>query len=300
MIVADRRAPLSVVVATRDRPAALRRCLAALAAEIQDGDEVVVVDSASLDRVAVAEVVDQASIGAVTPALIRAPRPGASLARNLGWQAARHRVVAFVDDDVEVMPGWAASLAEVFADPDVSFATGWIGVPDAQADVSEPNPLMIAPMPFRIDHDRRGLLGASANFAATVEALKDVGGFDERVGPGTWIAAGEDHELFDRLVAAGWCGAYTPDAKVEHDQSRTRRESFALHWRIGKGAGMRLARLARHDRRRLPFVARELLLDDIAAALARSIREGYQTGTVFALLRLAGLVTGFVATPFVA
>jgi len=290
------RLPISVVVATRDRPEHLARCLRALAREVGAADEVIVVDSASRDGTAVREVAAAAPQG-IRCRYLRAPRPGTSLARNLGWAAAATSAVAFVDDDVEVLAGWAEEIAGAFADPAVAFVTGWIGVPPHQADVAEPNPLMVAPTPFHIDRHRRGLLGASANFAARCDALAAVGGFDERLGPGTWISAGEDHELFDRLLAAGYTGCYRPSARVEHDQWRTRRESFGLHWRIGKGAGARLARLAHRDPSRFAAVSRELLVDDIAHALVGSVRAGYQTGTVFALLRLAGLLVGWLSAP---
>lgn len=290
------RAPLSVVVATRDRPQHLARCLEALSRELQPADEIVVVDSASRDGCAVRDAVGGAT-GSSRCRYLRAPRPGTSLARNLGWAAASEPVVAFVDDDVEVLPGWAGEIVAAFEDPATAFVTGWIGVPEHQAGVAEPNPLMVAPAEFRIDRHRRGLLGASANLVARTSALARVGGFDERLGPGTWVAAGEDHELLDRLLAAGYTGRYCPQARVEHDQWRTRRDSFALHWRIGKGAGARLARLARRDPARLGPVARELIVDDIAHALVRSIRAGYQTGTLFALLRLGGLVTALLTAP---
>ena len=65
---------ISVVVPTRDRAEHLTACLEALRRELRPGDELVVVDSAS------ATPAEQATL--------RAPRPGASLARNLGWRAA--------------------------------------------------------------------------------------------------------------------------------------------------------------------------------------------------------------------
>jgi glycosyltransferase involved in cell wall biosynthesis len=283
------RSRLSVVVATRDRPQQLATCLLALSGDIGAEDELIVVDSASGDAAAVRE----ATAGCPRPLrLLRAAAPGTSLARNLGWRAAAADLVAFVDDDVEVHRGWADAIVAAFDGPDVGFVTGWIGVPDHQQGVAEPNPAMTVPAAFVIDRRRHGLLGAGANLAARSTALARVGGFDERLGPGTRLRAGEDHDLMDRLLAAGVTGRYTPAARVDHDQWRSRRQSLALHWRIGLGSGARLTRLARRDRERLPGVARELLADDIGRSLLRSLRAGYQTGTVFALLRLGGLLAG--------
>lgn len=289
------RKRLSVVIPTRDRPDQLAACLRTLLADLQPGDDVLVVDSASANGDAVRAVAEAAGVR-----LLRAPLPGTSRARNLGWRNAFLPLVAFLDDDVEVLPGWSAAVVEAFGDND--FVTGWIGVPDRSAAAPEPNPLMVAEEPFRIDRSRRGLLGASANLAVKVEALQRIGGFDERLGPGCAVPAAEDHDLLDRLLLAGYVGCYSPLAKVEHEQWRTRRESLRLHWRMGLGAGARLGRLARRDRARWPMVARELVVDDELGSLARSLRAGYRTGTVYALLRLvgtlAGLVAGLTASPW--
>ncbi|MDP9181294.1 MAG: glycosyltransferase, partial [Actinomycetota bacterium] len=73
------RPAVSVVVPTRDRPGFLRSCLAAITPLLGPGDELVVVDSASADRAAVAAEVTPPAV------LVRVERPGASRARNAGW-----------------------------------------------------------------------------------------------------------------------------------------------------------------------------------------------------------------------
>src|ERR1700722_1060265 len=95
------RRPLSVVIPSRDRPGQLDACLRSLAPVLSSQDEMIVVDSASSTDQYRAIV---ARHGAV---YLRAPRPGASLARNLGWRAAHHGLIAFIDDDTRVTAGWA-------------------------------------------------------------------------------------------------------------------------------------------------------------------------------------------------
>ncbi len=282
------RPPLTVVVATRDRPEHLRACLRALAAEVGPHDEVVVVDSASATPQPAA-VARPAGVRLVT-----AERPGASHARNLGWHAAGNELVAFVDDDVEVLPGWATAMASALARDGVDFVTGWIGVAPHQQHLPEPNPVMLRPEPRRLDAAAAGALGASANSGCRRDVLASVGGFSERFGPGTWAAAAEDQELFDRLLAAGYVGYYEPAARVYHDQWRTRRQALALHWRYGKGMGARLARLRRLDRRRWRRVVREVGWDDGVCSVGRAARDRYRGGVAFALLRLAGTCVGFL------
>ncbi len=87
------------MIPTRDRPDALRRCLAAMGVE---GLELVVVDDGSRDRATVAAVVEQ-----VGGRVIRTPGVGPAAARNVGARAAVGEVVCFTDDDCEPGPGWA-------------------------------------------------------------------------------------------------------------------------------------------------------------------------------------------------
>ena len=282
------RAPLSVVIPTRERPTWLRSCLDALLPLLQDTDEVVVVDSASPTS-ATADIARAAGVRLVT-----ADRPGASLARNLGWHAASHDLVGFIDDDVTPLEGWPEAVVGALSRPGIRWTTGWIGVAPHQLHLPEPNPVMLSVEPRVLDRESPGALGASANCGFHRSVLCDTGGFSERFGPGTWVAAAEDQELFDRLVQAGVTGYYEPAARVFHDQWRTRRQALRLHWNYGKGMGARLARLWRSDRRVARRVTREALVGDVFMSMCRALRAGYQTGAVFAGLRLLGMATTFV------
>src|SRR3954451_7196280 len=135
------RPPISVVVPTRNRPDALARCLEVVAAQLREDDELLVVDSASTDGATAAVA---SSAGA---RVARADRPGSSLARNIGWRAARHDLIAFTDDDVHVLPGWLDAIARGLLRDDTSFVTGWIGVAPEQAHVPEPNPILLRAEP---------------------------------------------------------------------------------------------------------------------------------------------------------
>lgn len=277
--------PVSVVVCTRNRPEQLTRCLAALRASLRPGDELVVVDSASTTG----ETAQVAT--AVGARLLRCDRPGSSLARNTGWRAATHGHIAFTDDDVEVEPGWAAAVSAAFA-PGVDFVTGWIAPLRGQETQDRPLPIMLDEEPMVLDGRRTNAIGASANLAVTREALLAVGGFSEDLGPGTWLAAAEDIELFDRLFAAGFRGRYEPAAQVRHDMWRTRREGLSLEWRYGKGMGARLVWLRRLDRGRAGPQTRDALWDAGLRIIGKELREGYQYGVVADAIRLLGMAVG--------
>lgn len=264
------------MVPTRDRPTHLARCLASLRACLHDDDELLVVDSASREPV---------------PGALRCELPGASRARNAGWRAARHELVAFVDDDVEVRPGWADAL--VAALEGSAWVVGAVGVPAGQEQRERPVAVTTLTEPTPLTLSSRGTLGASANLGVRRVALLDVGGFDERLGPGTWTRAAEDLDLLDRLLAAGHEGWFAPEAAAVHDQWRSRRQLVALDHGYGIGLGARLVLLVRRGQRgRARTVLRDAVWSGTVLTGLRDARAAYRLGVLLALVRLAGVARG--------
>ncbi len=281
------RAPLSVVVPTRDRPQLLAGCLAALRADLAAGDELVVADSASGAAAQVARLVDE--YGGV---LVRCDRAGTSLARNAGWRHASHDLIGFVDDDVRVHPGWADAIVAGFADAGTGFVTGRIVLPEHQAAAERPVAVSSRSSREVLHPGLSGDLGASANLAVRRSALESVGGFDASLGPGTWAASAEDLDLFDRLFAVGVTGLFEPTAVAEHDQWRTRRQLLRLDWRYGKGMGVRLARLARSDRPRARRLLNEAIFTQGVRPVLDDLRHGYEFGAATVATRTVGTIVG--------
>ena len=265
---------VAVVIPTRDRPAHLAACLAAVRPQLLPGDELLVVDSAPVRP-------------ALTDApVLRAARPGASHARNLGWRATTSPVVAFVDDDVQVAGGWRTALAEALDGVDV--VCGRVAVPPSQQGVERP--VAVTPdVPEQLLAPGSGLRGVSANLAVRRTALEATGGFDEDLGPGTWSRAGEDLELLDRLLGAGHPCRYAPRVLAFHDQWRDRRQLLRLDFGYGVGAGARAVRAGS------PYQAgllREALWDNGIRTIGKDLRHGYQYGVATALVRTAGTLVG--------
>lgn len=276
---------LSVVVATRDRPELLDGCLVSLREALTPEDELIVVDSASVS----------ASTEAVATArgarLIRCSVQGTSLARNAGWRAARGVWIAFVDDDVRVDPTWAEALrAATQARPGVSFLTGRLRL---ERPTERPVAVFDADTPIPIDRATVDDVGHGANFVARREALEAVGGYDESLGPGARWQAGEDLELIDRLVVAGFTGRYEPGVSGYHVQWRTPRDLYMLEWRYGLGQGARLALLRKLDRDRCRAVTRRTTIDGGVVELYRSTIRWWKRSAVRAIIRLGGTAVGF-------
>lgn len=102
----DRRADalrLSVIIPTRNRLVALKRCLAALDAQTLPRNhwETIVVDDGSTDGT-VAYLAAQATAGAVR--YVALPHGGPARARNVGIHEARGRLLLFIGDDIYPTP----------------------------------------------------------------------------------------------------------------------------------------------------------------------------------------------------
>lgn len=277
---------LSVVVATRDRPQMLEGCLLSLGNSMGPEDELIVVDSAS--RSTSTQVIAEARNARV----IRCSNPGTSLARNVGWRAARGSWIAFVDDDVRVDPHWATALHAVAEQaPHLSFLTGRLRL---SRPTDRPVAVFDEDRVIPIDHSTVDDVGHGANFAARRDALEAVGGYHERLGPGARWRAGEDLALIDRLIAGGFNGRYEPSVSAYHVQWRSSKDLFGLEWRYGLGQGARLVLLRELDRDRFRAVAKKTTLDSGVLELYHSIERGWKRSTLRALLRLAGTAVGYV------
>lgn len=268
----------------------LERCLASVAAALREGDEVIVVDSASADpQVAPVAVAAGATV-------VRCDRPGVDRARNAGWRRARTELVLFVDDDVVVDAGWADALvAALVGHPDVGFVTGRIDALPGGRSTERPVAIKDDDEPARLDAGTTGTLGHSASLAVRRDALDDVAGFDEAMGAGARFQSSPEVDLFDRLFAAGWVGWYEPAARAWHEQWRGRSQLLKLDWRYGMGAGARIAKLVRTDRPRARRVATEVLWSTGLRTAWTDLRAGYKTGVLLHVAQVAGALVGLVA-----
>ncbi|HEY8527383.1 MAG TPA: glycosyltransferase [Acidimicrobiales bacterium] len=219
---------VSVVVPTRDRPGPLAACLAAVEAQTVESFEVVVVDDASSDPAAVAEVV----AAAPHARLVRGAGRGPAAARNRGAAAARAPILCFTDDDCRPTPTWAAALARRL-DAGADAAAG------ATHNARPDNPYAAASQAITNHLTRSSLdpaTGAVAfaptcNLACRADVHRALP-FDETFP----LAAGEDRDWCARLADRGIAIAYEPEAVVAHHQDLSLRTFWRQQVRYGRGA----------------------------------------------------------------
>ena len=276
---------VAVIICTRDRPVLLEGAVAAAQAACRDGDELVVVDSASRDAMAVARVAERAGAR-----LVRCSEPGVSRARNAGARETSAPVVAFTDDDCRPQPDWTAALDDAFSESGVGLVTGRV-VPDHPGGRALSVHLDERPRPLSAEDDPASA-GSGANMAVSRAAFEAVCGFDEEFGPGARFPAAEDHELVWRLLRSGFGGRYVPDAVVVHEQWRGLGGFLRANYRYGVGSGALAARVATVDRRRGRQMLRAALVGRGAGRAITHLRSGYELGAVAAALSGAGAVSG--------
>ena len=203
--------PISVVIPTHDRPAALDACLAGLAAQTLPSErfEVVVVDDGG--SVELGHVVDRHG-GSLSISLSRHPHAGPAAARNAGAERARGGQLAFTDDDCVPDPGWLEALVAAVGRSPGCLVGGRtenaLANPCSEASQSVIGYLYVEGL------RRTGELPfvASNNLALERELFDALGGFDESFPE----AAAEDRDLSARCRALGGSLVYEPAALVRH------------------------------------------------------------------------------------
>lgn len=206
-MASDPAAPAaSIVVPTRERLGYLRVALASLAPQAREaGAEVLVIDDAGASEEA------ERTVEGFSAHYVPLPRPlGLNAARNAGVKRSSGELVVFVDDDVEVQPGWlAALLAAARAHPDIDVFTGPIR---ARLEGSPPRSCGREAPPITAlelgGEDTPTRYAWGANMAIRRAALERGGPFDTRL-----QNAGDEQDWQER---AGTHALYVAGAALDH------------------------------------------------------------------------------------
>ena len=237
---------LDVIIPTYNRSLMLRKTLdSLLAAEIPGGLDVrvTVVDNNSTDGTpATVADYDDRFVGGLN--YVFEGRQGRSFALNSGIASTWGDLVGMVDDDEEIDSGWYSSILSMFSRKGLDFiggpyvpkwgasppdwlpskyrgAIGWVDGGDRV-------------LPF--DNTYPGML-MGGNAVLTRAILNRVGPYNTNLGrTATRLLAGEDDDMYQRLLAAGARGLYVPQLIIYHYVPPERLiKSYFRRWSFWRG-----------------------------------------------------------------
>jgi glycosyltransferase involved in cell wall biosynthesis len=221
---------ISVVICTYNGSRTLEECLSRVVKLSYPTYEVIVVNDGSTDG--------SEEIARRHPVkLISTKNGGLSRARNVGAEAARGDIVAYLDDDAYPDEHWLHFLAIAYLEHPEWMGAGGPNVPPpgdglvAQAVSNSPGgPLHV----LVSDEEAEHIPGCNSSFRR--EALQAAGGFDP-----TFRVAGDDVDLCWRILDRGWKIGFHPGAVVWHH----RRNHVSTYLKQQRGYGRAEALLAR-------------------------------------------------------
>jgi GT2 family glycosyltransferase len=230
---------ISIVIATKGRIDSLARLLESLSRlnrRTEIDHEVIIANNAPDESVArdVDAVVKRFSEPDARPRrVVRVNRAGKAVATNSAILLAKGTIIAFLDDDVAVAPGWLEAVADFFQNHSFEAMQGTIVLspeseqdPEIQRMYHRYRTICLFP-PRPAVEEIETLTGA--NMAIRKDMFTKVGLFDPRLGPGQ-SGTSDDTELAERIIRASGRIGCAPKAVVYHevDWNRLTEDYFRL------------------------------------------------------------------------
>ncbi|RVT97550.1 glycosyltransferase family 2 protein [Rhodovarius crocodyli] len=273
----------SLVVATMGRDADIAVLLDSVLAQAWPDVEIIIVDQNKDNRVAPVVAAYEKRLPIIH---IRTPRPHANAARNLGLGRAGGDVVAFPDDDCILPPGTLSKVARTMEHEGADVLTGPSASPAGGLGSGRWQPES-APITLRnvwtsvIEFNlwlKRGVAVA-------------LGGFDEKLGPGSVYGSAEGNDLVARAIAAGHRCWYERPLEVIHPDKRLTDVATARAYTYGAGLGVVLAR------HRPPFMTWFAFFWRPLVGVAVSLLRGRRHHAGYYWQTFRGRLAGFRAQP---
>ena len=245
-----RRLPRSsLILCTRNRFKLLADTLASILEANEVPDELIIIDQSDEKHFSLNQLANDKGCEV---RYLWSPIIGSSHARNAGILAAKHDILAFVDDDMWVAPNWYSALIQALVEGGPrSIVTGRVET----APPEKPSGFVISVHGWDDHQIYQGRINkdvlATGLMAAYRSAFEALGGLDERLGPGTRFPGAEDNDFGFRCLEAGYKIIYQPDSVIYHRAWRTRRDYIPLFWRYGRGQG---AFYAKHFKENGPYM----------------------------------------------
>ncbi|SRR6266566_2295087 len=287
---------VSIIIITRNRPSLLHYCLEHVLAQPYPHKKIIVVDSSSND--------ESEQVMAQYPEVIGVSLHGQCnnmpQARNTGIAVASGDIIAFIDDDAMVQPGWLDALVDTYGDENVGAAGGRvITMPEPHCDQVTGSPILAIRPSGRAIIENLGSVSrdqvevdwlSGCNMSFRRKALEQVGGFDPAY---TLTNTREDTDLSFRVKRAGWRVVFNPVIAVVHFSARS---SISFHERpfVQLSIGRNITYFTiKHFGLNFYTLTCQLLLAPARTCGLAAVRAGLLSVT--ALAQTVGRIVGLVA-----
>lgn len=244
---------LDVIVPTFNRPDLLARTLKSLErATRPDGVDIgiIVVDNNSSPPQAARNAELVAGTTSMRCELVNEPQQGSSYARNAGIAASNAEWIGFIDDDEQIDASWFVVVSRELTQPHVGFISGpclpdWESAPPAWLPAGIGRYIAVigwVELTDRIKEFNREIdaMAMGGNMAVKHNWLEAVGPYNTGLGRirGRLLSA-EDHDMHERLIAAGARGFYVPDLIIHHFVPTSRMtKRYHRRWAFWHGFSM--------------------------------------------------------------
>jgi GT2 family glycosyltransferase len=225
---------VSIVVVTRNRPASARQAVASILACDHEEFELVVVDQGDIPL----EL-------PVDPKLrLLRSGPGLCRGRNRGISSACSDLIGCTDDDCLVPREWVSRVAEALESDRVGLVFGNACAGDPGEGVI-PAHLNNEARHARSPWQRNRIEGMGACMALRRSVWAELGGFDESLGAGSFLKAGDETDFAIRALIAGWEVRTDPRLELVHLGERQLHELADLTSSYWCGTGAVFAKFLR-------------------------------------------------------
>lgn len=276
---------LSLILASVGRTQEPQRLIGSLVAQSSRAFELLVIDQNADDRLLPA--VASAFAAGLTVSHLRLSPPNLSAARNLGIRMAVGEFLAFPDDDCWYDTDTVAAVLLAFEQqPHYSgLVTQWV-----EQSERDPTPPVAGPL---VEHDWRRFRGGDASTISLflrTDLVRDLGGFDERLGVGRWFGGGEETDFVLRALAARAALGRCPQVHVHHLFWPHPGAQPGLDFQVLRTRARGTGALYRKHRLAWTVVLRGLVAPPIKALLARRGLKALWLGLAVSTGRLEGAV----------
>jgi glycosyltransferase involved in cell wall biosynthesis len=215
---------ISAVICTLNRANYLYKALQSLVAQTLSPDryEIIVVDNGSTDNTK--QVVSEEFTSFAHLRYLYEPIMGLSQARNTGWQNAKGKYIAYLDDDAIAAPQWLEKIVEVYetVQPQPACVGGKVEpiweipkpdwLPDNLLNFYTISNCSETPI---VLNNNQWLVGANISFPRKI--LEELGSFKTGLGRvGNKLLSMEENFIQEELRKKGYSCFYHPEIAVKH------------------------------------------------------------------------------------